>query len=46
MRVFSLGIELLWDEAVQTQNPYAILNPYYQGWFMWLDFLIHEFPFE
>ena len=48
MWAFGLGfvIELLRDEAAQTQNPYVILNPYYQGWFMWFGFLIHAFPFK
>ena len=39
-------IELLRDEAAQTQNPYAILIPYYQGSFMWLGFFIHVVPIE
>ena len=39
-------LELLPDEAAQTQNPYVILFLYYQGWFMWLGFLIHAFYFE
>ena len=39
-------IKLLRDEAAETQNPYAILKPYYRGWFMWLGFLIHAFPIE
>ena len=48
MRVFGLGfvIELLPDEAAQTQNPYVILIPYYVAFYTWLGFLIHAFPFE
>ena len=48
MRVFGLGfvIELLPDEAAQTQNPYVILIPYYVALYTWLGFLIHAFPFE
>ena len=52
MQVFGLGfvIELLRDEAAQTQNqtpkPLCHFEPHYREWFMWLDFLIHAFPFE
>ena len=34
-------MKLIWDEVAQTQNPYAILIPYYQGLFMLLGFFIH-----
>ena len=38
--------KLLLNEVAKTQNPYAILIPYYQGLFMWLGFLIKAFSFE
>ena len=46
MRVFGLGfvIELLPDEAAQTQNPYVILIPYYVAFYTWLGFLFMHSP--
>ena len=43
---FGFVIELLLDEAAQTQNPYVILIPYYVAFYTWLGFFIHAFPFE
>ena len=38
--------KLLLNKEAMTQNPYAILIPYYQGLFMWLGFSINAFSFE
>ena len=48
MQVFGLGfvIELLPQEAAQTQILYVILIPYCVAFYSWLGFLIHAFPFK